>query len=70
MLTDEGDTVFDPFAGSCTSGYVAEKNNRNWMNLLRIAFEYAPKETASVMKKINIADKKISKLVGKLSAKK
>jgi site-specific DNA-methyltransferase (cytosine-N4-specific) len=31
MLTDEGDTVFDPFAGSCTSGYVAEKNNRNWI---------------------------------------
>jgi hypothetical protein len=49
---------------------VRKKNNRNWMNLLRIAFEYAPKETASVMKKINIADKKISKLVGKLSAKK
>tara|TARA_Y100001958_G_C20840500_1_gene287278 strand:+ start:425 stop:607 length:183 start_codon:yes stop_codon:yes gene_type:complete len=49
---------------------VRKKNNRNWMNLLRIAFEHAPKETAAVMKKINIADKKISKLVGKLSAKK
>lgn len=31
MLTDEGDTVFDPFAGSCTSAYAAEKNKRNWI---------------------------------------
>lgn len=31
MLTDEGDIVFDPFAGSCTTGYVAEKNKRNWI---------------------------------------
>ena len=30
---------------------VRKKNNRNWMNLLRIAFEHAPKETASSYEK-------------------
>ena len=46
---------------------IKKKNNVNWMNLLRIAFKYAPKETSKVMKKINICDKKISSLVSKLS---
>jgi hypothetical protein len=49
---------------------VRRLNNRNWMNLLRIAFKHAPKETSLVMKKINSCDKKISKLVSKLSANK
>ncbi len=31
MLTDEGDTVFDPFAGSCVTGDVAEDMNRRWI---------------------------------------
>lgn len=43
------------------------KNNKNWMNLLRIAIKFAPKESSSVLKKININDKKISFLVNKLS---
>lgn len=30
MLTDPGDIVLDPFAGSCTTGYVAEKLKRRW----------------------------------------
>src|ERR1043165_110109 len=30
MLTDVGDTVFDPFAGSCVTGEVAERLCRNW----------------------------------------
>lgn len=34
FLTDENDYVLDPFAGSNTTGYVAESLNRNW-----IAFE-------------------------------
>jgi hypothetical protein len=46
---------------------VRKKNNRNWMNLLRIAFKYAPKETAKVMKKINKCDMKVSSLVSRLS---
>lgn len=31
MLTDQGDMVFDPFAGSCVTGEVAERLNRRWM---------------------------------------
>jgi len=31
MLTDEGDVVLDPFAGSCTTGEVCEKLRRKWI---------------------------------------
>jgi site-specific DNA-methyltransferase (cytosine-N4-specific) len=31
MLTDPGDTVLDPFAGSCVTGEVAERLERRWM---------------------------------------
>jgi len=31
MLTDEGDLVFDPFAGSCVTGEVAERMKRKWI---------------------------------------
>ncbi len=31
MLTEKGDLVVDPFAGSCVTGEVAEKLNRNWI---------------------------------------
>lgn len=31
MLTDEGDTVFDPFGGSCITGEVAERLGRQWV---------------------------------------
>lgn len=30
MLTDEGDMVVDPFAGSCVSGEVSERLKRQW----------------------------------------
>jgi len=30
MLTDEGDMVFDPFAGSCVTGEVCERLRRKW----------------------------------------
>lgn len=30
MLTNEGDTVFDPFSGSCVTGEVAERLKRQW----------------------------------------
>ena len=41
-------------------------NNKNWMNLLRIAIRYAPKESKRVLKNININDKKISSLLSKI----
>jgi len=31
MLTDPGDLVFDPFAGSCVTGEVAERLKRRWI---------------------------------------
>jgi DNA modification methylase len=31
MLTEKGDLVVDPFAGSCVTGEVAEKLERNWI---------------------------------------
>ncbi len=31
MLTDRGDTVLDPFAGSCVTGEVAERLRRRWV---------------------------------------
>jgi site-specific DNA-methyltransferase (cytosine-N4-specific) len=31
MLTDEGDFVFDPFAGSAVTGEVCERLNRRWL---------------------------------------
>ncbi len=45
---------------------IRKKNNVNWMNILRIAFENNPKRTASIMSKIYLDDKRIGKLVKKL----
>lgn len=33
MLTDEGDNVLDPFAGSNTTGWIAEQLKRNWVSI-------------------------------------
>ena len=33
FLTEPGDLVFDPFAGSNTTGYVAELNRRRWLSV-------------------------------------
>jgi DNA modification methylase len=32
FLTDEGDLILDPFSGSNTTGYCAEKLNRKWVS--------------------------------------
>ena len=42
------------------------RNNINWMNILRIAFETSPEKTKSVFKKIFVFDKNINKLSRKL----
>mgnify|MGYP006137311907 CR=1 FL=1 len=46
---------------------VRSLNNKYWMDILRVAFKYAPKESSKIIKKINVNDKKISALVSKLS---
>ena len=45
---------------------IRSKNNTNWMDLLRLAFKYAPVEAKKLIKKINKDDKKISNLLRKL----
>ena len=46
---------------------IRKKNNVNWMNLLRLAFNESPKKAASIMAKIYQDDSKISHLVKKLT---
>ena len=48
---------------------IRKKNNVNWMNVLRLAFKYAPIQASDIMSKIYKDDAKISKLVKKLSKK-
>ena len=45
---------------------VRSKNNSNWMDVLRLAFKYAPNEARSLVKKINSHDKKIASLLKQL----
>jgi len=49
---------------------IRSKNNTNWMDLLRLAYDRAPNETANIMSRIYKDDAKISKLVQKLISKK
>lgn len=44
---------------------VRTKNNINWMDVLRVALKADAKNTLTLLRKINIADKKISKLFEK-----
>jgi hypothetical protein len=46
---------------------IRRKNNKYWMDLLRLAFKNSPKEAKKIVKKINDNDKKISSLLGRLS---
>lgn len=46
---------------------VREKNNKLWMQILRIATKTQPEETKLVMKKIRKNDIKISELTGELA---
>ena len=47
---------------------VRKKNNNNWMDILRLAFTYAPEESRELMKKVNAEDERISALLKELSA--
>ena len=46
---------------------VRTQNNVNWMDILRLAFKYAPEEAKGLMKTIDKEDNKISELIKKLS---
>ena len=45
---------------------VRTKNNVNWMNILRIAFQKDPDAAKKSFRRINAQDKKISALVARL----
>lgn len=45
---------------------IRSKNNKNWMDIMRLAFKYAPNQAKALVKKINLHDQKISKLLKKL----
>jgi len=46
---------------------IRAKNNVNWMDILRLAFKHDPRGASKILKKINYDDRKISKLLNKLS---
>lgn len=45
------------------------KNNKQWMNLLRLAMKYAPEQSKKTINLINKNDKSISDLLKKLGSK-
>ena len=45
------------------------KNNKNWMDILRLAFHHSPKEASKILKEVYEEDKKISTLASKLTKK-
>ena len=44
------------------------KNNKNWMDILRISFKYAPKESSKVLSEIYKEDRKLNNLAKKLNS--
>jgi len=46
------------------------KNNKNWMDILRLAFESSPVKASKILSSIYREDKKISNLAKKLLNKK
>lgn len=48
---------------------VRAKNNKNWMDLYRLAFSVAPDKSMVIVKKILSEDKKITNLAKKLTFK-
>ncbi|AFS47882.1 hypothetical protein HIMB5_00011340 [alpha proteobacterium HIMB5] len=45
---------------------VRSKNNKNWMDLYRLAFAVAPDQSIKIIKKILIKDKEVTNLAKKL----
>ena len=45
---------------------VRKKNNKNWMDILRLAFENSPNEASKIFLEIYKEDKQISKLAKQL----
>ncbi len=46
---------------------VRTKNNKNWMDILRLAFKHSPEDAAAILKEIYKEDKTISDLAKQLT---
>lgn len=46
---------------------IRKKNNSNWMDILRVAFDADPKRSSKILSRIYSDDKKISKLAKQLT---
>ena len=46
---------------------IRKKNNSNWMDILRVAFDTDPKRSSKILSRIYSDDKKISKLAKQLT---
>tara|TARA_Y100000114_G_C11725494_1_gene310750 strand:+ start:283 stop:486 length:204 start_codon:yes stop_codon:yes gene_type:complete len=47
---------------------IRTKNNVNWMDILRLAFKYAPEDARKLMGRVNEYDGRISDLLKELAA--
>ena len=45
---------------------VRSKNNKNWMDLYRLAFEVKPEKAVKIIKRILLKDRTVTKLAQKL----
>tara|TARA_B100001115_G_C15798644_1_gene394655 strand:- start:435 stop:635 length:201 start_codon:yes stop_codon:yes gene_type:complete len=45
---------------------IRSKNNGNWMDILRLAYKKAPKQTIKIMRNIYKSDSEISNVIEKL----
>jgi hypothetical protein len=46
---------------------IRAKNNKNWMDILRLAFKHAPEDAAAIVAEIYKQDQSISELAQKLA---
>lgn len=49
----------------CMIEHIRRKNNRLWMDLMRLAFKHSPDEAKRIMKQITKNDKEISRWTGR-----
>ncbi len=45
---------------------IRSKNNKNWMDILKLAFKNDPRNASKILSKITNFDKRISKLTSRL----
>jgi hypothetical protein len=48
---------------------IRSRNNKNWMDILRLAFTHAPQEAADILSNIYLEDANISALAKQLTGK-